>query len=88
MRLIFFYTLLLLSPVTFAQTDRCREMADLAKTIADIRDLGTPLSSVEEKLSSLPNEREKAMAITVANIVYSTKHKGIALKNEVLKKCR
>ena len=88
MRVIFFLSIFLFSPIVFAQIEKCQEMANLAKTIADIRDLGAPLSSVEAKLSSLPDEREKAMAITVANIVYSTKHKGDALKKEILKKCR
>ena len=64
-------------------------MADMAYQIAVIRDAGIPKSSIETKLKKeVKDVQELSFSIVVINIVYSTEGSPLALKNEVLKRCK
>lgn len=81
--------LCLVSTNLMAQSSSCLEMTNMAQDIANIRDMGVPLSAVEARLKrDVPDERERALGIVTANIVYAGRHKGDSLKREILKKCK
>lgn len=88
MKKIIIIATFLANNIALAQSSNCLVMANMAKDLANIRDMGVPLSAVEARLArDVPDERERALGIVTANIVYSGKHKGEALRREILKKC-
>lgn len=71
-----------------AQTQNCKAMAEMAKDIANIRDMGVPLSAVEERLRrDVKDQDELVMALVAAKLVYKTRGTGAQLQREILKKC-
>lgn len=86
---VFSISLILFTQIAFAQNSDCTAMGDMAQDIANIRDMGVPLSAVEERLvRDVPDKKERALATLTAKIVYSVKYKGAALKREILKNCK
>lgn len=80
---------ILFTQIAFAQNSNCTAMADMAQDIANIRDMGVPLSAVEERLArDVPDKKERALGMLTAKIVYSVKYTGAALKKEILKNCK
>ena len=90
LRSIFLFAFLLYATASSqAQTRNCIAMADMAQDIANIRDMGVPLSSVVARLKEdVADEKERALGILAATIVYSGNHSGTALRREILKKCK
>lgn len=80
--------ILALAVATDAQANNCSAMAEMAKDVANIRDMGVPLPSVEQRLRrDVKDPDELAMGILVARIVYRTRATGAQLQKEIMKKC-
>lgn len=76
-------------PAALAQPASCKNMANMAKDIANIRDMGVPKNMLEERMRRDLKGREDELlfALLAINIVYKTKATGSELQREVLKKC-
>jgi len=60
----------------------------MAKDIANIRDLGTPMSAVEERLRrDVKDQDELVVALVAVKLVYRTRGTGVQLQREILKNC-
>lgn len=70
------------------KSQNCKAMADMANDIANIRDMGVPLSSVEQRLRrDVQNQDELVVALVAVKIVYRTKGTGAQLRREIRKNC-
>lgn len=76
-------------PLAFAQSASCRNTANMAKDIANIRDMGVPKKTLEERMRRdlRGQEDELLLALLAIDMVYRTKATGSELRREVLKNC-
>lgn len=73
----------------YAQADNCATMAEMANDVANLRDAGVPLASVEKRLRrDVTEPQELTLGLIVARLVYKTNGTGQQLRTEVLKKCK
>lgn len=75
--------------VATAKADNCKTMAEMAENVANLRDAGVPLISVEQRLrNDVSNADELMLGLIVARLVYKTNGTGAQLRKEVIKKCK
>lgn len=74
---------------TVVQAGNCEYMADMAKDIASLRDIGVPLTAVEARLRRDVSDPDGlALGLIVARLVYRTRGTAKQLRNEVLRQCK
>lgn len=82
-------TLFLISFSAVAQKNNCVVMAEMANNVANLRDAGVSIITIQQRLKrDVLNQEELALGILVTRIVYRTSGTGKEIKKAVMKSCK
>lgn len=78
-----------LSGTAHAQSKTCVNIANMARDIAGLRDMGIPMSAVHARLrTAVSDPREVELGMSVAELVYNSRDNGEDIRAATLKMCR